>query len=53
VLLALILFVFSIVFPAAKLRLLGGVLFLRVGAERSARVLRWLSLLGRWSMLDV
>ena len=53
VFLALILFVFSIIFPAAKLGLLGGVLFLRVGAERSSRVLRWLSLLGRWSMLDV
>lgn len=53
VLLALVLFAFSIVFPAVKLALLAATLVRRGERARSVRLLRWLTLLGRWSMLDV
>ncbi len=53
VLLALIVFAFSVVFPITKLCTLGLVLFREVPEERRGRLLRTLGLLGRWSMLDV
>jgi paraquat-inducible protein A len=53
ILLALIVFAFSVVFPIAKLATLLVILFLRLADERRAKVLRGLTLLGRWSMLDV
>lgn len=52
-LLALIVFAFSVAFPVAKLATLFGVLFLRIGERRRSAILRALSLSGRWSMLDV
>ncbi len=51
--LALILFFFSIVFPVVKLLGLTLLWFERLPEERRARLLHWLGLLGKWSMLDV
>jgi paraquat-inducible protein A len=53
VLLALIVLVFSVLFPIAKLSTLAHVLFRPVAAERRTRLVRLLERLGRWSMLDV
>jgi len=53
VLLALIVLVFSVVFPVAKLLVLTSILFRPVGEARRGRLLHSLGLLGRWSMLDV
>ena len=50
---ALIIFFFSIIFPAAKLLLLALVWYLPVRPARRDRALRWMHHLGRWSMLDV
>ena len=51
--LATIVFLFSIVFPVAKLLALGAILLRRgTPASRHAAV-EWLRLLGKWSMLDV
>ena len=52
-LLALIVFAFSVVFPIAKLASLCTALFGELARERRHAVLRRLELLGRWSMLDV
>src|SRR6476469_6714199 len=51
--LAAILFFFSIVFPLAKLSALGVIWNVRLAEAKRQRVLRWLGLLGKWSMLDV
>ncbi len=51
--LATIVFVFSMVFPAVKLLLLGVVWWRNDGTERSRSIVRRLQLLGKWSMLDV
>jgi paraquat-inducible protein A len=53
VLLAGVVFLFSVVFPIAKLVALLAVSELRLPRGRRARVLRTLAVLGRWSMLDV
>jgi len=53
ILLALIVGAFSVVFPIGKLGTLVALLLGRSTDERRARVLRTLTLLGRWSMLDV
>jgi len=53
VLLAGIVFVFSVVFPIAKLAALFVLLFGPLERPRLAGILRSLSPLGRWSMLDV
>jgi len=50
VLLAPIVFLFSIVFPVAKLLALGAIL---VSGRPLVRTVTWLRLLGKWSMLDV
>ena len=51
--LAALLFFFSIVFPIVKLAVLAGLWFMRLPAAYRARLLHWLGLLGKWSMLDV
>ena len=53
VLLALILVAFSVIFPVAKIGTLLALLFLPLNRARRTRVLRTLTVLGRWSMLDV
>jgi paraquat-inducible protein A len=53
IVLALILFVFSIVFPIAKLGILAFLWFVPFDEDRRQRVLHWTSTLGKWSMLDV
>ncbi len=52
-LLAAVLFFFSFVFPVAKLTVLAVVWYVRLPEARRATALRWLGLLGKWSMLDV
>lgn len=51
--LAIVIFFFSIIFPFAKLLALMMVWYRSMPAEKRDRVLHWLSLLGKWSMLDV
>ena len=51
--LAVVVFFFSIVFPFAKLLLLTLVWFVRLTGTQRVRLLHWLGLLGKWSMLDV
>ncbi|MCG3149532.1 MAG: Paraquat-inducible protein A [Verrucomicrobiae bacterium] len=51
--LAAVLFFFSVVFPLVKLTLLWGLWLLRLPEERRQALLRWLGILGKWSMLDV
>jgi paraquat-inducible protein A len=53
VLLALIVVAFSVVFPIVKLGALLAALFLELDQARRMVGLRTLSLIGRWSMLDV
>lgn len=51
--LAIILFLFSIVFPIAKLGTLAFLWFVPFDDEKRRKVLHWTSVLGKWSMLDV
>lgn len=51
--LASIVFLFSIVFPIAKLLALAGILLRRGTAAARHATVEWLELLGKWSMLDV
>jgi paraquat-inducible protein A len=51
--LAVILFAFSVVFPNLKLIGLLAVWFVPMGETRRNRFIRWVDVLGRWSMLDV
>lgn len=51
--LAIVIFVFSVVFPIGKLAALLMVWFMPMPPERLARALHWLGVLGKWSMLDV
>ena len=53
ILLALILFFFSIVFPIVKLTVLAYLWLIRLTDEQRTWLLRWLDMLGKWSMLDV
>lgn len=53
VLLALLVLSFSVLFPIAKLGLLARLLATRVERAERRGLLRWLALLGKWSMLDV
>jgi paraquat-inducible protein A len=52
-LLAAILFFFSMVFPFIKLLALLALWCLRMPQARGKALLRWLGVLGKWSMLDV
>jgi len=51
--LAAILFFFSIVFPIVKLLGLAVIWFWKLPDAGRTRLLHWLALLGKWSMLDV
>ena len=51
--LAAVLFFFSIIFPLAKLLALAVIWFVKLADDQRAALLHWLSLLGKWSMLDV
>ncbi|MBI1372964.1 MAG: hypothetical protein GC159_09410 [Phycisphaera sp.] len=51
--LAVIIFSFSILFPFAKLAALLYLWFAPIASENRRRSLVWLSVLGKWSMLDV
>ncbi len=51
--LASVLFFFSIVFPIVKLLSLAVVWFQKLPEEQTVRLLHWLRILGKWSMLDV
>lgn len=51
--LAAVLFFFSIVFPISKLLGLTVIWFVRLAEARRERLLHWLGILGKWSMLDV
>ena len=51
--LALLIFFFSILFPFAKIVTLYVLWFVRFSNRRRLRLLFWLEVLGRWSMLDV
>lgn len=52
-LLAAVIFFFSMAFPFAKLLALGLLWYRRLGQQQRDRVLHWLGILGKWSMLDV
>jgi paraquat-inducible protein A len=52
-LLAMLLFFFSMVFPFVKLAGLLILWWVRLAEARRQAVLRWLGILGKWSMLDV
>ena len=51
--LAIILFFFSIVFPIFKLAVLAFIWFIPLAEGKRKKVLHWLGILGKWSMLDV
>jgi len=51
--LAAILFIFSIVFPFAKLAVLLVIWMWKFSDKNRQKVFRWLEVLGHWSMLDV
>jgi len=51
--LALVVLCFSVLFPIVKVGALAHVLFRPVASEHRVRLVRWLEILGRWSMLDV
>jgi paraquat-inducible protein A len=53
ILLALVVFFFSMVFPFVKLTWLLVLWWMRLSEARRKAALRWLGLLGKWSMLDV
>ena len=52
-LLAIVIAAFSIVFPIIKLASLILIWFLPLSKELRQRILTWLEILGKWSMLDV
>lgn len=51
--LALLILVFSVLFPVAKLFTLLVLWYRPAPAQRRERILYWLKLLGKWSLLDV
>lgn len=51
--LGVIIFLFSIVFPISKLGTLFVVWFKKLTKNSRHTILKWLDILGRWSMLDV
>ena len=48
-----VILLFSVLFPVAKLTLCGRIWFKGVTAERQAAWTHWLAVAGKWSMLDV
>jgi paraquat-inducible protein A len=53
VFLSVIIFVFSVVFPIAKLVSLLAIWFVKLSVAQRKRLLYFMELLGKWSMLDV
>ncbi|MBI3317793.1 MAG: paraquat-inducible protein A [Candidatus Omnitrophica bacterium] len=51
--LATVVFFFSMIFPFAKLLSLLVIWLVKLSFEERMRVLHWLGILGKWSMLDV
>ena len=51
--LAVLIFFFSIIFPIVKLLALAIIWFARLSERGRERLLHWLGVLGKWSMLDV
>ena len=51
--LAAVLFIFCIVFPLVKLGALAAIWFMRLADADREKLLHWLEVLGKWSMLDV
>lgn len=51
--LAVIIFLFSVVFPVFKLVMLCVLWFGKMAAKKREKFLHWLAVLGKWSMLDV
>lgn len=51
--LAMVLFFFSIVFPVVKFAALSVIWAIRLPEKRREKLLHWLGILGKWSMLDV
>jgi len=51
--LAAVLFFFSVIFPTIKLVMLGLLWQIKFDEARRRRLLEWLGILGKWSMLDV
>ena len=51
--LAVIIFFFSIIFPIAKLFALSAVWFIKLRDEQRKRLIYWMEIFGKWSMLDV
>ncbi|MBF0123521.1 MAG: paraquat-inducible protein A [Candidatus Omnitrophica bacterium] len=51
--LAVIIFVFSVIFPIAKLISLSAVWFIRLTDERRGKLIYLMEVFGKWSMLDV
>ncbi len=52
-LLAAVLFFFSIAFPLFKLAALAIIWYSKLAGQQREKILHWLGLLGKWSMLDV
>jgi paraquat-inducible protein A len=51
--LAVVIFLFSIIFPIAKLVALSFVWFIKLTDERRQRLIFFMEIFGKWSMLDV
>ncbi|MDP2654318.1 MAG: paraquat-inducible protein A [Candidatus Omnitrophota bacterium] len=51
--LAVVIFLFSVIFPIAKLLSLSAVWFIRLKAGHRQRVIALIEVFGKWSMLDV
>ena len=52
-LLSTVLFIFSMVFPFVKLLALTVIWFVKLPNHQRTKLLHWLGVLGKWSMLDV
>lgn len=51
--LAVIIFIFSVIFPIAKLLALSAVWFVKLRDEQRKTLIYWMEIFGKWSMLDV
>jgi paraquat-inducible protein A len=51
--LAVVIFIFSIIFPIAKLISLSAIWFVRLKEEHRKNLIYWMEVFGKWSMLDV
>ena len=53
IVLGIVIVLFSVIFPIGKLIALSLIWFQNVSAEKKALYIKWLEILGKWSMLDV